>query len=149
MSVARWDPFREMMSLRQAMDRLFEDGFQTGALYPAVEAGTIPVDMYQTDNDLVVKAPLPGVKPEQVEITITGDTLTIRGESRADQEIKRENYFRQERRYGSFARSLTIPVPVQAEKAEATFEHGVLTLTLPKAAEARPRQIKVRSGAGS
>jgi len=147
MSIQRWDPFREMMTLREAMDRLFQESFirPSSAGMASLEGGALAVDMYQTDNELVVKAPLPGVKPEDVEITITGDTLTIRGAIKAEQEIKRENYFRQERRFGSFARTLTLPLPVQAEKAEATFDNGLLTLTIPKAAEARPKQIKVSS----
>ena len=103
------------------------------------------MDMYQTDNDVVVKASLPGVKREEVEVTVTGDTLTIKGETKAEEEVKRENYFRQERRYGAFNRSVTIPVPVQGDKAEATFQDGVLTITLPKAEEVKPKRINIRS----
>lgn len=147
MSIIRWEPFSELMSLRQAMDRLMEDSFvRPSTLFREMLGGEyFPVDMYQTDNDVVVKASLPGVSPENVEISITGDTLTIKGEIKQEQETKREHYFRQERRYGSFSRSLTIPTMVQTDKAEAVFEHGVLTLTIPKAEEIKPKTIKVKA----
>jgi HSP20 family protein len=101
--------------------------------------------MYQTANDVVIKASLPGVKPEQVDISITGDTITIKGEHKEEEEVKEEDYFRKERRYGAFGRSIQIPVSVQSDKAEAVFENGILTLTLPKAEEIRPKQIKVKA----
>jgi len=88
---------------------------------------------------------LPGFKPEEVDISITGDTLTLKGEHREEKETKNENYLLQERSYGSFSRSITIPVEVKSEKAEASFEDGVLTLTLPKAEEVKPKQIKVKA----
>ena len=143
----RWEPFREMMTLREAMDRLFEDSFvrPSRLLWPELARGDLPVDMYQTANDVVVKASIPGLKPDEVDISITGDTLTIKGEHKEEKETKEQDYFYKERRYGAFSRSLTIPVPVKAEKAEATFENGVLTLTLPKAEEAKPKQIKVKA----
>jgi len=143
----RWEPFREMMTLRDAMDRLFEDSFvrPSRLFWPELGRGDLPVDMYQTANDVVVKASIPGLKPDEVDISITGDTLTIKGEHKEEKETKEQDYFYKERRYGAFSRSLTIPVPVKAEKAEATFENGVLTLTLPKAEEAKPKQIKVKA----
>jgi len=142
----RWEPFREMMSLRNAMDRLFEGGFvRPSRVWPELERGELTVDMYQTTNDVVVKATLPGVKPEEVDISITGDILTIKGEHKGEQEIKQEDYFYKERRYGAFSRSLQIPGQVKSDKAEAVFENGVLTLTLPKTEEVKPRQIKVKA----
>jgi len=145
MTMMRWEPFREMMSLRQAMDRLFEDSFvRPSRFLPEAWGGEVPIDMYQTGNDVVIKAALPGVKPEEVDISITGDTLTIKGEHKEEQEVKEENYVRRERRYGAFSRSIPIPVSVQSDKAEAAFEDGVLTLTLPKAEEMKPKQIKVK-----
>jgi HSP20 family protein len=145
MALIRWDPFREMMSLRQAMDRLFEESFaRSWRFWPDMAGGELPIDMYQTANDVVVKAALPGLKPEEVDITITGDTLTIKGEHKEEQEAKDEDYFYKERRYGAFSRSVTIPVQVRSDKAEAVFENGVLTLTLPKAEEIKPKQIKVK-----
>ena len=146
MTMIRWEPFREMMSLRNAMDRLFEESFvRPSRVWPELERGEISVDMYQTANDVVVRAALPGMKPEEVDISITGDTLMIKGEHKAEQEVKQEDYFYKERCYGTFSRSIPIPVQVRAEKAEALFENGVLTLTLPKAEEVKPRQIKVKA----
>ena len=144
MSIRRWEPFGDLVSLREAMDRLFEDSLvRPSRLFAEAWAEGLAVDMYQTDNDVVIKASLPGVKQEEVDITITGDTLTIKGETKAEEEVKRENYFRQERRYGAFSRSVSIPVPVRGDKAEATFRDGVLTITLPKAEEVKPKRISI------
>ncbi|RLC59009.1 MAG: Hsp20/alpha crystallin family protein [Chloroflexi bacterium] len=146
-SLVRWEPFRDLISLREAMDRLFEESFvrpRTGWLAP-LGAETLAVDMYETDDAIVVKTAIPGVKPEDVDVSIAGDTLTIKGETKAEEEVKEENYIRRERRYGSFCRSLTLPVPVVADDAEAEFENGILTLTLPKAEEVRPKTIKVKA----
>lgn len=147
--IVRWEPFREMMTLRDAMDRLLEDSFvrPSRLLWPDLGRGELPIDMYQTDNDVIVKASIPGLKPDEVDISITGDTLTIKGEHKEERETKEQDYFLKERRYGAFSRSLTIPVPVKTDKAEATFENGVLTLTLPKAEEVKPKQIKVKAKA--
>jgi HSP20 family protein len=147
MAMQRWEPFREMTSLRNAMDRLFEESFVRPSRWWLEEErqGTVALDMYQTDNDVVVKASLPGFKPEEVDISISGDTLTLKGEHKEEKETKEKDYFYQERRYGSFSRTVTIPVEVKSEKADATFEDGVLILTLPKAEEAKPKQIKVKS----
>lgn len=135
-----------MMSLRQAMDKLFEDSFvRPSHLWPELRGGELPIDMYQTKDDVVVKATLPGIKPDEVDITITGDTLTIKGEHKEEQEIKKEDYLYKERSYGTFSRSLLIPVQVKSDKAEATFEDGILTLTIPKVEEVKPRQIKVKA----
>lgn len=145
MDLVKWEPFREMMSLRNAMDRLFEDSFvRPSRIWQDGGAELIPVDMYQTDNDVVVKASLPGFKPEEVDISISGDTLTIKGEHKEEKETKDENYFRKELRYGSFNRVLPLPVQIKSDKAEALFENGVLTLTLPKADEVKPKQIKIK-----
>jgi len=142
----RWEPFREIMSLRDAMDRLFEDSFvRPSRLWPELGRGELPVDMYQTANDVVVKASIPGLKPDEVDISITGDTLTIKGEHKEEKEVEEQDYFYRERRYGAFSRSLTIPVPVKTEKTEATFENGVLTVTMPKAEEVKPKQIKIKA----
>jgi len=146
MTMIRWEPFREMTTLRNAMDRLFEESFvRPSRLWPEVGVGELAVDMYQTANDVVVKAALPGLKPEEVDISITGDILTIKGEHKEEQEVKQEDYFYKEHRYGGISRSVAIPVQVKSDKAEATFENGVLTLTLPKAEETKPKQIKVKA----
>jgi HSP20 family protein len=146
-SLVRWEPFRDLISLREAMDRLFEDSFvqpRGGRLAPA-GMETLAVDMYETDDAIVVKSAIPGIKPENIDVSITGDVLTIRGETKAEEEVKEENYIRRERRYGAFCRSLAIPQSVVADEAQAEFEDGLLTLTLPKAEEVKPKAIKVKT----
>ncbi len=145
MSISRWEPFGEMMTLRDAMDRLFEDSFVRGVRPSGAgeRAYSLPVDAYGTENELVLMVSIPGVDPDDVQITIEGDTLTIRGEIKPP--LENVSYLLQERRFGPFYRQLQINVPVQADKAEATFDKGVLTLTIPKAEEVKPRQIKVKS----
>jgi len=136
-SLMRWDPFGDMRGLRERMDRAFDDFFRSPRLIPWESAEFVfPLDVYETEDSLVVKAPLPGVRPEDVDISTAGDILTIRGETRSEEEVKRENYHRRELRYGSFCRS--VPLPTQVE-------HGILTVTLPKAEEAKPKTIKVKA----
>ncbi|HID62009.1 MAG TPA: Hsp20/alpha crystallin family protein [Anaerolineae bacterium] len=145
--LVRWEPFRELISLREAMDRLFEESFVRpwGRQLAPLGMEVLAVDMYETDDDIVVKASLPGVKPEEVNISVTGNTLTIKGETKAEEEVKEGNYIRRERRYGAFSRTLTLPTQVEVDKAEAVFAQGVLTLTLPKAEEVKPKSIKVKT----
>lgn len=147
MSLMRFDPERELLSLRDAMSRLMEESFvlpsMIGEIRGTGRAWGLAVDMFETDDHLVVKASVPGVKPENLDVTVKGETLTIKGETKEEQEKKEGQYYYHERRQGTFSRSLTLPFPIQSEKVEATFEHGVLTLTLPKAEEIKPRSIKV------
>jgi len=149
MTLMRWDPFREpfrdVMRLRESMDRLFDDTFfRPVRFWRGDGAWDLPLDMYQTDNDVVVKAAIPGVNPDEVDISIAGDNLTIRGEHKDEHEAKEQDYFYKESCYGSFSRSVLIPVAIDSEKAEATFENGVMTLTIPKAEPAKTKQIKVK-----
>jgi len=130
--------------LRREVDRLFEEAFPRFRFSFFGDVG-VPIDMYHTAEEVVIKAALPGVKPEDVDITIAGDTLTIKGEVKAEKEIRREDYIHQERRYGGFSRSVTLPPGLQTDKAEATFEQGILTLTIPKAEEVKPKTIKVKT----
>ncbi|WZO97415.1 Hsp20/alpha crystallin family protein [Isosphaeraceae bacterium EP7] len=146
MAIERWDPFpfREPISLRDAMSTLFQDSFvRPGALSATSGLATLPLDVSETEDSFVVKASLPGVKPEDVQITVHGDTLTIRGESKEEQERKGEHWHIRERRSGSFQRSVSLATPVDSDRAQAQFEHGVLTLSLPKSESAKPRQIKL------
>ena len=141
-----WEPMREMLSLRQAMDRLFDDAFVGGRMMnrSAGEAEwRLPVEAYTTDHDLVVRAAVPGLKADQVEITLEGDSLTIRGEYPA--RLEEVTYQLAERPTGRFSRTLQLNVPVQADKVEAVFENGMLTLTLPKAEAIRPRTIQIKA----
>lgn len=149
-NLVRWEPYRDLISLREAMSRIFEESFvqpRTGWLAPFGPVGerTLAVNMYETDDAIVVRSAIPGLKPDDLDISVTGDTLTIKGESKVEEEVKEEHYIRRERRYGSFCRALTIPVPIVADKAEADFENGILTLTLPKAEEVKPKAIKVKA----
>ncbi len=145
MSLMRWQPFEELMSLREAMDRLFEESIVWPRSLLAPAAQSFAVDIYETKDDVVVKASLPGVKPEDIEVSVVGDTLTIKGEVKEEKDIKEENYIRKERRYGSFCRSFTLPVSVNPDKATAEYENGVLTLTLPKAEEVKPKTIAIKA----
>ena len=144
-SLVRWEPFNDLISLRDAMDRLFEESFVRPWRSELVSWGRseLPLDMYETEGEVVVRASVPGVKPEELDVTITGDTLTIKGETKTESEVKRENYICQERRYGAFSRSVALPEGLNTDKTEATFEHGVLTLHIPKAEEVKPKTIKI------
>jgi HSP20 family protein len=133
------------MSLRQAMDKLFEESFVTPSRAFQGFGVAMPIDMYQTENEVVVKTALPGVSADEVDITITGDTLCIRGEKKADEKVKREDYIYQEHRYGAFSRTVSLPGGLDTDKAEANFENGILTLTIPKSEEARPKSIKIKA----
>ena len=152
MAIERWDPFREAVSLRDAVNSLFQESFvRSNNLIPAAAGGAtpLPLDVRETPEAFVVEASLPGIRPEDVEVTVHGDTLTIRGETRAEEETQGETWHLRERRSGAFRRTVTLPVPVDADKATADHDHGVLKLTLPKAESARPKQIKVGPTAAS
>ena len=143
----RTNPLRELVSLREAMNQLFEDSIVrpgSGGMVPRV-GGRLAVDMYETDEAVVVKSAIPGVDPADIDISIQNDTLTIKGETKMDEELAEANYVVREHYYGSFSRSLSIPVSIKANEAEAEFEDGILTLTLPKADELKPKAIKVKT----
>lgn len=141
-TLVRWDPFAEFAGFSRAFDRAFL-GAPNGDtrrfdLTPAI-------DLSETDGEVVVKASLPGVKPEDVEISVNDGILTVKGEKKSDDKTETENFYRREIRYGSFSRSVPLPSRVNHEQADAEFKDGVLTVTLPKAEEVRPKQIKIRS----
>lgn len=148
-NITRWEPLREIMELRRDWDRVFDDNFfrpmwsdngRTDGVrsYPAV-------DLYQTADDIHVKATMPGVKAEDVEIQINGDLLTIKAETQAEEERKDATYHVRERRAHSFVRAITLPVPVKADQAQAEVSEGILHVTLPKAEEAKPKVITVKA----
>ncbi len=144
-AIIRWEPAREFTSLRDAMERLFDEAF-TAPVRFAPDSFSVPaVDMYQTDSEVVVKAALPGVKAEDVQISVTGELLTIKGETKQKEERAEKTYHIRERRWGAFERCLGLPTDVVADKAKAEFENGVLTITLPKAEEVKPKTIAVKS----
>jgi HSP20 family protein len=140
-----WDTITDMATMQQAMDRLFDEtwGRRGMGWREGERVAALPLDVYSTANELVIKASVAGAGPEDVEITIEGDSLTIKGETKAP--LENVDYHIQERRYGPFGRTLTLNVSVEADKAEATFENGELTLIIPKAEEVRPKVIKVKS----
>ncbi|HSM38184.1 MAG TPA: Hsp20/alpha crystallin family protein [Candidatus Limnocylindrales bacterium] len=146
-NITRHDPFGEMVTLRHAMDRLFEDSFVSPLTLRSFngEAAAPALDVHETGDEIVVTAALPGLKAEDVDITITGQTLSIRGEFKESDEVSRDQYLYRERRYGTFHRQLQLPVRVQGDAANATFEDGVLRLSIPKAEEVKPRQIQVKA----
>ena len=141
-TLVRWDPFAEFAGLSQVLDRAHwgvpTNHIRRFDLTPAV-------DLSETDNEFVVKASLAGVKPEDVDISVNDGILTVKGKKKYDDKTEGENFYRREIRYGAFSRSIPLPAAVDQEKAEAAFADGVLTVTLPKSAEAKPKQIKIKS----
>jgi HSP20 family protein len=140
--VRRAGPFGDLLSLRQAMDRLFEDSFVNPRTWQFGEGQLVPVDVYATTDDVLVEAILPGVKPDEVEITVEGNTLSISGDT-SSMIPEHEGLLLQEIRRGRFVRTLTLPEGLEADKATATFEDGILTLRIPKAEQVKPRQIRI------
>jgi HSP20 family protein len=141
--ITRWDPLRDMITVRQTVDRLIDEAFARGSETRGTGAWLLPMDAYITADAIVIQAEVPGIPPEELEITLEGDTLTIHGEiKRADTDNRK--YVLLERPTGRFERTLSIGVPINHDKVEATFKDGVLTLILPKAEAVKPRQITVK-----
>jgi HSP20 family protein len=146
--MVRWDPFGEFGSLRRAMDRVFED-FSPGRGRTEPSDLTFPIDLSENEDQVTVKAVIPGVNAEDVDISVSENVLTIKGESRSEMKTEKENYYRREIRYGSFSRSIPLPTRVDYEKAGADFNDGILTVTLPKAEDVRPKAIQIKPGTGA
>jgi HSP20 family protein len=144
--IRRPNPFGELMSLRAAMDRLFEDSFvrPRNGNGPMTDDHPLALDVYATPDSLVVEAALPGVKPDDVDISVLGDTLTISGSTSQDQSRDEDGYSYREIRRGSFSRTVTLPTGLKTDAAAASFENGLLRLSIPKAEEAKPRQIQIK-----
>jgi HSP20 family protein len=146
-NLTRWEPAREMMTLREAMDRLFDDAF-TRPLFSIRDGGSLwsspAIDLYQTDNAVVVKAALPGFTADQVRINVTDNILTISGELKHEEEETNKSWHIREHRWGAFERSVMLPTGVNPNRAEADFENGILTITLPKSEEAKPKTITIK-----
>ncbi len=146
MAIQRWDPFRDIYTLQTRLNTLLEDASRgndelttTGSFFP-------PVDIYEDGNRIVLKLEVPGMKQEDLKIQMENQTLTVRGERKFEHETNEKNYHRVERRYGSFARSFTLPNTVDSEKVQAQYDAGVLSIELGKRAEAKPKQIQVQIG---
>ncbi len=146
-----WRPFRDLDEIQRRFEDFWPARF-SAARFPFESTEWVPaIDMYEKDDTYVVKAELPGMKEEDVDVQIIGDRIAIKGEKRSEEEIKEENYFRSERSYGSFLRSIDLPPDANRDKIEATYEDGVLEVSIPKKAAVKPKKISVagRKTAGS
>ena len=147
MNIIKYDPFREMRSLQDEVNRLFASSFTRGGNDNDLMRGawSPSVDIFENQNEIVLEAELPGLRPEDVNISIENNVLTIHGERKFEKKDEGDNFHRVERSYGSFTRSFTLPPTVQSENAQAEFENGVLKLTLAKREEAKPRRIEIKA----
>lgn len=147
MTIARFTPLTDIVSLRDAMDRLFEESFIRPTTWTGLAAGhlAVPVDLWETKDAYHLRADLPGVTADEVEINATSDSITIGGELTGKADVTEDGWLRQERRVGKFQRAFTLPMAIDPTKVEATFENGVLQLVLPKAENVKPRTIKVNA----
>jgi HSP20 family protein len=145
MAIIKWDPFRDLVTLREKMNRLFEDAFTSrGEERDLIASTWTPaVDIYETENELILSAEIPGIDEKDVEIKVEDNTLSIKGERKFEKETKEENYHRIERSYGSFYRSFTLPNYIDQDKIQAVHENGVLKITMPKKTELKPRKVKI------
>jgi HSP20 family protein len=143
-----WRPFREVSRLRREMDRLWDDYFGSGrrGLQPLPTEFAPAVDIKETADQVVVKAEVPGMEAKDINISVTGEVLTIKGEKKSEREEKEENYHLVERRYGSFSRSLALPAGVDMDKIEAKYDKGVLIVTCPKKEVVKPKAIEIKTG---
>jgi HSP20 family protein len=151
-SVIRWSPISDLMSLHSAMDRLFSESFGVpgqGRTVGAVGEGYLPLDIYQTEKEWVVRAAVPGVDPSTVDVTFDGGQIKITGEIKPPAEAKPENYWLRENFYGKFSRQLTLPEDALGDQARAQFVNGVLILTVPKAQPAKPKSVKIPISGGT
>jgi HSP20 family protein len=142
-SINRFEPFRSASSLPDHLNRLFNEAFERSSEEGNLTVWAPSVDIYETEHELVVKADLPDVKPEELDIRVENNILTIRGERKFEKSVNESNYLRVERSYGSFARSFSLANTVNSEAIKADYKNGVLTLSIPKREEAKPKQIKV------
>jgi HSP20 family protein len=145
MAIIRWDPFRDLVTLREKMNRLFEDAVTSrGEQKDLITSAWAPaVDIYEDENQLVLTAEIPGIEEKDVEIKLEDNMLSIQGERKMEKETKEENYHRLERAYGSFYRSFTLPNYIDQDKIHAEHENGVLKITMPKKPELKPRKVKI------
>ena len=145
--LAKWTPFHEVSRLRDEMDRLWEDFFEPGrrGLRPKTEEWIPAVDIQDTADKVTVKVEIPGMEAKDIEISLSGDILTIKGEKKGEKEEKGKNFYLVERSSGSFFRSLRLPTMVEGEKIEASYKQGVLTITCPKKEEVKPKQIPIKA----
>lgn len=141
--ITRWDPFHNISTLQEQVNRLFEGKFTHSGDNSTLTAWAPSVDVYETENELVIKADLPEVAEKDLDVRVENNMLTIRGERKFEQSVKEESYLRMERSYGSFSRSFSLPNTVDAQAIKAQYTDGVLTVSLPKRAESKPKQVKI------
>ncbi len=149
MAITRYDPFTRFMTLRDAIDRMFEQGFGRAPM-ARMTAAALPIDMFERQDELIVMAAVPGARPEDVDISVTSDTLTIKATLHSEAESEESSnwtWYFHELDHGQFTRTVSLPFPVSSDQAEARFENGMLRLRLPKSEEARPRRIQIQAGA--
>jgi HSP20 family protein len=142
-SITRWDPFRNLAAFQTQFNRVFESTLKADQDNSAHTTWAPAVDIYETENELVLKADLPDVDEKDIDVRVENNMLTIRGERKFEKSVKEDNYLRVERTYGSFSRSFSLPNTVNTEAIEASYKNGVLTLQLPKRAESKPKQVKI------
>ena len=142
-SITRWEPFRNFSTLQDQVNRLFETSFQGKADTSELTVWAPAVDIYETENELVLKADLPDINEKDLDVRVENNMLTIRGERKFEEKVKEDNYLRVERSYCSFSRSFSLPTTVNSEAIKAQYTNGVLTVELPKRAESKPKQVKV------
>src|SRR5258707_10249346 len=145
-TLTRWDPFRGTTSLQDQVNRLFSDVFERKGEESSLSAWAPSVDIYETEHELVVKADLPEVDPKDLDIRVENNILTIRGERKFESKVAEDKYLRVERTYGSFSRSFSLANTVNSDAIKADYQNGVLTLSIPKREEAKPKQIKINVG---
>jgi HSP20 family protein len=143
LTITRRDPFRAVSTLQEQMNRLFEDTFFRGGDEAALTAWAPSVDIYETEHELVLRADLPGLEEKDIDLRLENNMLTIRGERQFDKSVKEENFLRVERTFGAFSRSFALPNTVNPDAVKAEYKSGVLTVTLPKREESKPRQVKI------
>ncbi len=146
--LTRWEPFREFATLQDRMNRLFRESFnETGRDESLTTSSFAPaVDVYEDDHKVTLKIEVPGIDEKDIDVQVENNTLTVHGERKIEKDEKEENYRRVERQYGSFTRTFALPPTVDSEHVSANYDKGVLSITLPKKAEAKPKQIKVNVG---
>ena len=148
-SITRWDTYSGLAGLQDEVNRLFESSFSRRRDHSTLTSWAPAVDIFETENELVVKADLPEVQEKDIDVRVENNMLTVRGERKFEEKTEKENYLRVERTYGTFSRSFSLPNTVNNEAIQAHYNNGVLTITLPKRAESKPKQVKVNGTNGN
>jgi HSP20 family protein len=147
--LTRWEPFREFATLQDRMNRLFRESHEGQDQSLTTSSFSPAVDVYEDEHTVTLKIEVPGIEEKDIDVRLENNTLTVHGERKIEKEEKEQNYRRVERQYGSFTRTFTLPTTVDSEKVSASYDKGVLKISLPKKAEAKPKQIKVNVSSGS